>query len=192
MNTNLKRDRYSIIVYPSPLIRYYIKGLKNILAKRVGWYSSRNSEAHITILEFDAFESELAMAIRYTKLFCYAQKQFHVSFDKIVNSHINTCVFALPDESSKPNLNKVLKMFRKNFKGINVKFGTNAHISIARNMNDKQLNSVDNIFDEIDLNFECDTIAIRKLNSMKGQFEVIYQFNFLGYPPIEGQLDLFE
>lgn len=54
METKLKKDWYSIVVYPQKGIINKVKIMKDELADRIGNYKSRNSEAHITIIEFEA------------------------------------------------------------------------------------------------------------------------------------------
>lgn len=50
MNTKLKKDWYSIVLYPQKEIIGRVKIMKDELALNVGHYKSRNSEAHMTIV----------------------------------------------------------------------------------------------------------------------------------------------
>lgn len=190
MEMNLERAKYSIVIHPSLEVRTILKKLKDILADKVGWYSSRNSEGHITIIEFEAFDSELKAAIDYVKSFCYSEKHFNVSFNKIVSSYSSKCVVVLPDKASGKGLNGLLQRFRKGFKGVNIIFGSSAHMSIGRKLKYEQIDLVENIFPEIDLNFKCDKIAVRKFSGE--QYKVIYEFEFLNKPSADCQFLLFQ
>jgi len=48
------KNTYSIAIYPSADVMDIVKGFKCLLAKTLGWFHSRNSSAHITIIEFEA------------------------------------------------------------------------------------------------------------------------------------------
>lgn len=56
-------NRYSVVIQPDDpdIIRF--KFCKDKLSNTIGNYGSRNSMAHITILEFDATEEELVSII---------------------------------------------------------------------------------------------------------------------------------
>ncbi|GAA3950850.1 hypothetical protein GCM10022246_01670 [Pedobacter ginsengiterrae] len=59
MEINLKKERYSIVVYPHKEIIGKVKIMKDKLAHGVGNYKSRNSEAHMTIVEFVLIQMNL-------------------------------------------------------------------------------------------------------------------------------------
>ena len=70
--------------------------------------------------------------------------------------------------------------------------GAAAHISIGRKLHPEDIEIAQDLFEEVSLNFLCEKIAIRKFNDEKGQYEVIYEFCFLGNPPKQGQLSFFQ
>lgn len=120
------------------------------------------------------------------------QKPEHISFDEIVLSKQSKALVLLPAVASKIYLRDLLKNFRKGLKHLNVTNGSVAHISIGRALDPNQIEGANNIFNNINLDFNCEKIAIRKFNTSIGQFEVIYEFFFQGESPLEGQLSLFQ
>ncbi|MDQ1142580.1 hypothetical protein [Pedobacter agri] len=192
METKLEKDWYSIVVYPQKGIINKVKIMKDELADRIGNYKSRNSEAHITIIEFEADLNEFLFYKYYIKNFCLYQKPEHISFDEIVLSKQSKALVLLPAVASKIYLRDLLKNFRKGLKHLNVTNGSVAHISIGRALYPNQIEGANNIFNNINLDFNCEKIAIRKFNTSIGQFEVIYEFFFQGESPVEGQLSLFQ
>jgi len=192
MDLKLKKDRYSIVVYPHREAINDVKVLKDILWYKVGWYNSRNSEAHVTIAIFEANNREFDFYISYVKDFCYAEKPNFVRFDQLIASGKNGAVVVLPDKNSKPYLNDLFKRFRQGLRYKKVMNGSAAHISIGRKLHPEDIEMAQDLFEEVSLNFLCEKIAIRKFNDEVGQYEVIYEFYFLGNPPKQGQLSLFQ
>jgi len=192
MEINLKKERYSIVVYPHKEIIGKVKIMKDKLAHGVGNYKSRNSEAHMTIVEFDADPNEFIFYKFYLKNFCFYQKPEYILFNKILLSEQSQALILLPAIESKVYLRDLLKNFRRGLKYMNVTNGSAAHISIGRELNPTQIDAANHIFSEVNLDFNCEKIAIRKYNSSIKQFEVIYEFYFLGNPPVDGQLSLFQ
>lgn len=104
----------------------------------------------------------------------------------------NGAVVLLPSINSKRYLRDLLKSFEDGLKSIDFVGGAGAHISIGKKLTPNQIKIANNVFDEINLNFVCEKIAIRKFNPLRKQFEVIYEFYFLGNSPKEEQLSLFQ
>jgi hypothetical protein len=192
MDLNFKKERYSIVVYPQRKSINEVSVLKNTLAEKIGWYSSRNSKAHVTIAIFKANNREFDFYISYVKDFCYAEKPNFVRFDQLIASGKNGAVVVLPDKNSKPYLNDLFKRFRQGLRYKKVMNGSAAHISIGRKLHPEDIEIAQDLFEEVSLNFLCEKIAIRKFNDEKGQYEVIYEFCFLGNPPKQGQLSFFQ
>ncbi|MDQ0966455.1 hypothetical protein QFZ20_001858 [Flavobacterium sp. W4I14] len=83
MDLKLKKDRYSIVVYPQRKSINEVSVLKNTLAEKIGWYSSRNSEAHVTIIEFSADYYELVFYKKCIEKICSSQRPQEVTFDDL-------------------------------------------------------------------------------------------------------------
>ncbi|MEH3114288.1 2'-5' RNA ligase family protein [Pedobacter terrae] len=191
MKRQLYRDWYSIVVYPHSEAINDVKALKDTLWSKIGWYASRNSEAHITVIEFSADQYELDFYIRQLEKFCYSQKQQEVIFDQLSLSKFSNAIVLLPNNSSKPYLNDLLVRLRKRLKTSDTINGSGAHISIGRKLSPDQIDRAESLYDYVNLRFNCDTIAIRKFNKNRGQFEVINKFKFLQNPLVNSQCSLF-
>jgi len=178
MGLKLARDWYSIVIYPDAKMIDQVADLKTQLADRIGWYASRNSKAHITVAEFTADQYELAFYIQQIEKFCYTQKQQEVGFDQLSLSKFSHAAVLLPDESSKPYLTYLLRRLRNQLQTSYTIHGSSAHISIGRKLSSMQIDRAENLFNSINLRFNCDTVALRKFIEMKRQFEVIKTFNF--------------
>jgi len=192
MSLKFKKDWYSIVVYPQTEIIDEVSDLKDILANKIGWYASRNSKAHITVIAFMADQYELAFYIRQIEKFCYSQKQQEVVFDQLSLSRFSHAAVILPNDLSKPYLSDLLKRLRKQLRTSQTISGRNAHISIGRELSSAQIDLAENLYDHVSLKFNCDTVAIRKFSKTKEQFEVIKAFKFLENPLIDAQYSLFD
>ncbi|MGN8056442.1 hypothetical protein ACTJKN_09215 [Pedobacter sp. 22163] len=182
MDLKLKKDRYSIVVYPHREAINDVKVLKDILWYKVGWYNSRNSEAHITIIEFSADHYELGFYKKCIEKICSSQRPQEVTFDYLSLSKFSQAIVLLPNDPSKLYLNDLLKAFRKRLKSKNNINGSNAHISIGRKLSSAQIDQAENLYDNINIAFNCDTIAVRKLDEITKQFVVINEFKLTGNP----------
>lgn len=192
MDLKFKKDRYSIVVYPQRETINDVKVLKDVLWSKVGWYNSRDSEAHATIALFEANKYEFDFYISYIKDFCYAEKPNFVMFDHLIASKKNGAVVVLPNKKSEPYLNDLFKRFRQGLRYKKLMNGAAAHISIGRKLHPEDIEIAQDLFEEVSLNFLCEKIAIRKFNDEIGQYDVIYEFYFLGNPPKQGQLSLLQ
>ena len=177
---------YSIIILPSVKVNEKVSELKMKLFTKSGKkYSSRKSIAHITVQEFWATENKLEKIILKLVKIAREQKCFPAEFDKVICSE-QTAFFS-PNAKSKHDLEKLIKRLRLEVKGY---IGSNAHISIGRKLSPQQIEISRNIFSNETLNFECNRIALRKLNDTIKQFEVVQIFPFLGKEVAEKQLTL--
>jgi len=191
MNLKFNRDWYSIVVCPQQEVTDEVAMMKDKFAAKIGWYTSRNSKAHITVVAFMADQYELAFYIKQLEKFCYSQKQQAVVFDQLSLSKFSHAAVVLPNGSSKPYLSDLLKRLRKQLKTTSTQNGSNAHISIGRELSSAQIDLAENLYDNVSLTFNCDTVAIRKLDKIKRQFEIIKTFKFLENPLIDAQYSLF-
>lgn len=192
MITSKIREEYSLVIYPQKSIIDQVKVFKGMLFDKVGKYSSLNSEAHITIIKFLANKHELSIFKKKIEMFCNSQKQQEVVFDQLSLSKFSHAAVVLPNDSSKPYLSDLLKRLRKQLKTSQTINGSNAHISIGRELSSVQIDQAENLYDHVSLKFNCDTVAVRKFNETKKQFEVIQTFKFLENPLINAQYSLFD
>ncbi|MBD8081050.1 2'-5' RNA ligase family protein [Chryseobacterium caseinilyticum] len=179
-------NHYSIVILPPDEVNEKVDELKRKLFTESGKeYSSRKSIAHITVQEFWATENKLNKIILKLIKVAREQKCFPAEFDKVICSE-QTAFFS-PNANSKNDLEKFIKRLRSEVKG---HITSNAHISIGRKLSPQQIEISRNIFSNETLNFECNRIALRKLNDTIKQFEVVQIFPFLGKELAEKQLTL--
>lgn len=192
MNSAKIREEYSLLVHPSADIIDHIAALKAKLTAKIWKYASRDSIAHVTILNFVATHKELMIIEKNIEIFCNSQKRQKVVFDRLIYSKKSRTIFVNPAESSTIYLKNLFNDFRKRLKTRYTKSGGEAHISIGRELTSAQIDLAENLCDHFSLKFNCDTVAIRKFNKAAGQFEVIKTFKFLENPLIDSQYSLFD
>lgn len=127
-------NRYSIVIHPADSILRRFKTYKDILFNKIGKFGSRNSIAHITILEFVATEKELASIIN--KLIKITQRE--CSFDAVFNKVIySETLFISPDKFGNEHFKSLLGRVRVRIKG--EKNNSNAHLTIGRKLKPHQI-----------------------------------------------------
>lgn len=181
-------NRYSIVIHPEDSIIKLFKFYKDTLFRKVGRFGSRNSIAHITILELEATENELPSIIE--KLIKIGQKEssFNEVFDRVIYS--NT-IFVSPNLQGKESFTKLFKNIRQIFNGENDK--SSAHLTIGRKLSPEQIENSQDLFSDVHFDFHCCQIALRKFNENIKQYEIIEIIPLSGKHPKEEivQLSLF-
>ena len=186
---------YSIVFRPPAFGIEYVKGLKDMLDSRIGWFKSRNAEAHITVLEFKIDESRLHIAIAFLNRFCQRLVPFTVHFDAF-GTYPQGTFFLAPDQASKDLLVPLMKELGASFPLSAMKV-TDPHMSIARELNNATLNEAQVFFatTKPELSFQIDAVYLRKLKkSDYPQFEIADSFPFGNQPnhaavwPVQGTL----
>lgn len=179
-------NHYSIVIHPQDSIIELFKTFKSKLFDTIGTYGSRNSIAHITILEFEATEQKAKFVIE--KLIKITQKEicFDTLFDTVIYSDFSKAVFVLPDKKGNEHFKKLLKNVRQKIKGNKNK--SNAHLTIGRKLSLEQIENSIGLFPDVKFDFHCNQVALRKFNDNKGQFEIVEIFPFLSKPNDSKQL----
>lgn len=171
---------YSIVIQPSDSVIAEVKQMKELLAKQIGWYNSKNSLAHITINEFEREEKELekikAKLSEITRYFKPEKVQF-TYFDTFPNG----AFFLKPNENSRQYLKEVMSLVHQKFIYPTKIKSNEPHISIGRRIQPENIEIAKNLFSENpNINFICNTIALRVFNEERKQFDIISTFPFLG------------
>lgn len=178
-------NRYSVVIHPdgSDIIRFGF--YKDELFNKIGNYGSRNSKAHITILEFDATEKELVSIVEKLNKIAREEMPFDAIFDQFVYSKT---ILVLPDKDGDERFKKLLEKVRARIKGINNKIA--AHISIGRKLTPEQIENSQNLFPDVNFKFHCNQLALRKRNEKVGQYEIVQTFLFSGVATKEEPIQL--
>lgn len=174
---------YSVVVYPNDAGKETVAKMKDALAAKLGrTYASRNSKAHVTICEFLAYPTELAIIMEYVKQFCRTAPKQDVRFSQVYSFH-TTC-FIAPDDQSRDYFKSLLKAFKKSFpfhrRLFGVKFSSGAHVTIGRLLDSRQLETAGKLFNDrkADLRFQAEGFVIRKFNPETKQFGDMAGFRF--------------
>ena len=164
---------YSIAIHPSEDIIVSIKTMKEELAAKIGWFNSKNSIAHITINEFEANDAQITIIKKHLTELCDTLQPVEVRFNIYGSFPNNGAFFIAPEETSKTALKGIMKYLNDALR-VAPKFKSNEpHISIARRLTPEKLAIAHAFFSPIDMHFLCDSVVIRKFNTIQQQFEVV-------------------
>tara|TARA_R110000868_G_scaffold138960_1_gene353525 strand:- start:10265 stop:10825 length:561 start_codon:yes stop_codon:yes gene_type:complete len=172
-------NTYSIVLHPSEDIVSKIKMMKGTLSEKIGWFNSKNSLAHITIGEFTATDIQLEnIKMQLTKISDSIQPT------KVVLDHLgsypNGAFFIAPNLDSKEKLMLIMKRFQKEIRFPIVHKSTDPHLSIARKLSSENLEMALNMFPNIDLEYNCEDVVLRRFDPSVKQFKIIAHFSFNG------------
>lgn len=165
--------RYSLVIHPHKDIIELFKVYKDILFSKVEWFHSRDSIAHITILEFEATENEAKTVIEKIMKITDSEISFKAIFNQVVYSKN---IFVLPNGNEQ--FEKLLGRIRRRIKGVNNT--SSAHLTIGRELKPEQIVKSQNLFPDINFEFECNQLALRKLNPIRKQFDILQIFPLTG------------
>lgn len=162
---------YSLVIFPSIEQQNLIKSFKESLKKKIGWFGSSNSDAHITIINLEN-ELTLGLCLNQIKDFCATINTQKVKFNSF-SSFAHHTFFISPDESSQLYINNIIIDLHK-YIGFNIK-NSHAHMTIARGLDEERMKKAKEIFSTTEVNFEfiCDCIYIRKFNEQTKQYSDI-------------------
>jgi hypothetical protein len=177
--------KYSVVFHPSDDGIAVIKKIKLDFFNVIGWYSSCNSVAHITIGGFKANENQLDNYRK--KLFKIADTltpvQVHLDhFDAYEESR---AFFLSPDEKSKIDLKPVMKKIQEALHISSKDRSDDPHISIGRNLTPENIKIARDLFTTITMDFLCDAIILREFDPFKRQYFILETFPFGSNPQPE-------
>lgn len=170
--------KYWVGICPPAEIVDTVATLKQELKQQIGWYHSVNSKAHITFCEFYDTMGRLEMMENYLNQFCSSLEGISVRLNHAERLHKAYCLY--PDEITKQKLIQLMRSFHKHKPFPTETKSLHPHLSIARQLTDKQLLIADSLFGNriYAVEFVCNDITIRKFNPEKGQYDVFKEFSF--------------
>ena len=189
------KERYSIAIYPSAEVMSLIKDFKDLLARIIGWYPSRNSNGHITIMEFEASKTELVVINNFLQNFCSAKKPFLIALDGFKN-YLNGAFFIAPDQKSKATTKVFMKQLHQGFPIKALFTSSDPHLSIARQLDKQNIKIANQLFQDVKTAFKCNSIVLRELKDVgegRKQFVIIEKYLLDGIDDFSnayGQLSL--
>ncbi|WP_284653458.1 2'-5' RNA ligase family protein [Flavobacterium terrisoli] len=174
--------KYSVAIVPSEEIVVLVAHIKQELSEKIGWFNSKNSQAHITILEFEANEKDIEKITNPIKTLCDTLKPIEVSFNHY-DAFPNGAFFIAPTDKSRIELKSIMKQVESVTKHVKNAYRSHEpHISIGRRLDEAKLKTAIETFTDINFSFECDAIALRVFNENRKQFAVIEKFPFNDNP----------
>jgi len=176
------QNRYSLVVSPSEEIIALVKSMKELLAKEIGWFHSKNSLAHITVNEFMADGNEIEGIKKQLTNICDSIKPVAILLNAF-DTYPNGAFFIAPDAVSKTDLKQIMKYIHQSFKVKTLLRNNEPHLSIGRKLNREQIAAAHRLFSNpIALNFVCGSVSLRIFNPDVKQFEIIEHFEFKNNP----------
>lgn len=173
--------KYSFAFCPPPETVAAVKLMKHALSEKIGWFNSKNSEAHITINVFEAGAKDLEKAKEYAMRFVGRAASFEVRFEG-VGTFSNGAFFLSPDADSKKHLEHLMIHYNKDFPS-NAEKSNTPHLSIARRLDARQIAVALEIFKDFKgIGFLCDRISLRKFDSGKKQYYIESEYIFQNLP----------
>ncbi len=172
-------DKYSLAFIPDAPIVEKVKEMKTQLATAIGWFHSKNALAHITVGEFEIHATAIdSIASQLTQIATTIQP-VEVILDGF-GTYPNGAFFLTPTVDSKASLQPIMKTFHYRLQVPAMYKSSDPHLSIARKLNANQIAVANSLWEPEPLTFSCESIALRKLDPVKKQFEIIATFPFLG------------
>lgn len=172
-------DKYSLAFIPDAPIVEKVKEMKTQLAEAIGWYPSKNALAHITVGEFEIDSIAIDSIAAQLKQIATTLQPVAIILDSF-GTYPNGAFFLSPTSKSKVSLQPIMKTFHSRLQVPAMYKSYDPHLSIARKLNANQIAIAYSLLKPETLNFSCESIALRKLDPVKKQFEIIATFPFLG------------
>ena len=193
------REVYSIVLTLPNDVVTLVKDMKMFLTTNNVKFSSQNSKAHITMVNFKADLRELNIVINYLEAFCLSTNFKDLSFIK-VDSFTKTIYLGASNDTQEwfKNLAKRFsKHFPLNKKASDFKITTTPHITIGRELKALDLIKACHLFEnhEVNIVFQCNGITIRKFNPVLEQYDEFSHHVFGNKPDLDienQQLSLFD
>jgi 2'-5' RNA ligase len=181
--------RYSIVIRPSDDIISKVKEMKTSLKKAVGgFFNSVNSEAHISLFEFHAYEHDYPTLLKEFQKAAGSLHPFDIELNGFNHFPTSGAFYIKPANESSLGIversedfkrecnSKLLRDFTEGWMDL---FGT-PHMSIGRRLKPEWMDIAYSLFQKFTAKFQCETITIRKFNEDRRQFDVIDELPMLG------------
>lgn len=130
--------QYSVAISPPDAVIEQVRQLKQQLRAAIGWYSSVNALAHITINLFRADAHTIAQWEAYIAGFAAQQQPLSLQFHH-TGAFPNGAFFLAPSETSEQQLIPIMKAFHQQAPLPADATSAAPHMSIARRLTPEQL-----------------------------------------------------
>ncbi len=184
--------RYIIAIRPPAVMIAQVREMKLALRKAIGgFYNSVNSEAHITLFEFYAYDEHYPALLNKLSRAVGMLAPFDLEFQGF-NHFATTGAFyiQLTNESSRSIIERCIQ-FRQTLSPEILSIHTEGwtdmfetpHMTIGRRLRADWIETAYSLFDRFDAKFWCDSIAVRKFNDDRKQFDVIAELLMAAMSP---------
>lgn len=164
---------YSLVFLLNSEQSALIKSHKRLLQNHIGWFGSSNAAAHITVINF---ENELSLQLHLDRIreYCKTAISQKVTLNAW-DSFGKTTFFISPDLTSQQHLDNLIIDLHL-YLGFKIK-NAHAHLSIARGLDDKKMQTAYELFRNTPINFEsnCDSFHLRRYNYQTRQYSDIVE-----------------
>lgn len=170
--------KYSLVVHPIAIIDK-VKALKQVLKGQIGWYNSVNSLAHLSICEFYAEDQELESIIAMIQEMVKDVEPKEITLDSFA-FYDNGAFYMKANQESESYLKD---LFVKINSGLarEIKLGykvTAPHLSIGRRLSQEQLAIAQEVFQQVEERFICESIMLRVFNPIRKQYDLFREIRF--------------
>ncbi|MGG7662606.1 2'-5' RNA ligase family protein [Dyadobacter sp. BHUBP1] len=181
--------RYSIAIRPPKEIIDKVKGMKSELRAEVkGFFNSVNSEAHISLFEFHAYERDYPLLLKMFRSIVEGLHPFEIEFNGFNHFPTNGAFYVEPTPASSRAIIERCNQFKQNTNSKLLKDYTEGwtelfgkpHMSIGRRLSPEWIEIAYSLFQKYDAKFWCDSISVRRFNGDRRQFDVIDTLPMLG------------
>ncbi|SDF24723.1 2'-5' RNA ligase superfamily protein [Dyadobacter soli] len=181
--------RYSIAIRPSQEIIDDGKGMKADLKKAVGgFFNSVNSEVHISLFEFFAYEGDYPLLLKMFRGLVEGLHPFEIEFNGFNHFSTNGAFYVEPTNGSSSAIIERCNQFKRDANSKILKDYTEGwtelfgkpHMSIGRRLPPEWIEIAYSLFKEYHAQFLCESIVVRKFNGDRRQFDVIDTLPMLG------------
>jgi hypothetical protein len=172
--------KYSLVIDPSIEVKHTGKTMKELLFGKIGNFGSKNSIVHITICEFEIDDSAIEMIKPQVFKICDTFTPKQVYFDRFASFDNVGAFYMAPDDNSKNILVNFMKKVNNSLKITGITKITNPHMSIARRLTPDNLKIATELFTTIEIDFLCNSIALREFDPVVRQYFIIDTFSFNG------------
>ena len=186
---NNEMNKYSVVFMPDLQTIETVKQLKLLLADKIGWFNSKNSLAHFTIFEFFEDENQEDKFCLQLDRIASEISSFNMQCDAF-DWFDNGAFYIKPNAISSTKMTELMKQVLKESTPIKKTItNTNPHLSIARRLSPEKLQTAQQLFTTIDLEFAVTNLTLRKFDEKLKQFIIYKEFPLLGKPKeIQGSL----
>lgn len=168
-------QKYSLAIQPNEPVLSRVKEMKQQLRHAIGHYGSANSEAHISLFEFELDAKKYSIALSYFKKVIAGFAPFHIIYEGLSHfKHLPYFTFYVKlDGSSSQTIVNYCKQIKKASPYSLINKYNSPHMSVGRKLSKEGLDIASELFTEFNATDLCEAFVIRKFNSQRRQYDIV-------------------